>query len=151
LSNATPNPDKIILLYGYVIDIFRSPLWLCASHSERDILVHRTKGTKVDFARTVADERIRMIDGIDFFDAHQLVPKLLNVPALQFDPHGQPVMGPAGAGDEVVEPNSEGEASSVEANCNSYIDPDDGEPWYPPQPGVRKSNRRGIHRSFCKI
>jgi len=35
-----------------------------------------------------------------FFDTHQ-TRELLNAPALQLDPHGQPVMGPAGAGDGV--------------------------------------------------
>ena len=33
---------------------------------EGAILVHRLKGTKVDVARAVVDERIQMIDGIIF-------------------------------------------------------------------------------------
>ena len=76
--------------------------------------MHHNKGTKVDFARAVSDERIRVIDGIHFFDAHSPEPRLLTAPALQIDPHKQHMMGPDGAENEVVDPESEGEVFSVE-------------------------------------
>lgn len=82
--------------------------------SGRAILVHRNKGTKVDFARAVADERLRVIDGIHFLNVHRLEPQL----ALQLDPHKQHVMGPAGVEDDVMDP-----ASSLNEASESNIDP----------------------------
>ena len=66
LTGFFPSPATLDILYRYATDAHRSPLWLCASHNGRAILVHRNKGTKVDFARAVSDERIRVIDGICF-------------------------------------------------------------------------------------
>ena len=123
-SGFFPFPATLDRLYPYATCILVSLVALCFP-SGRAILVHRNKGTKVDFARAVADERLRVIDGIHFLNVHRLEPQL----ALQLDPHKQHVMGPAGVEDDVMDP-----ASSLNEASESNIDPDDGKPWCPPKP-----------------
>ena len=65
-------------MYGYATDSYRSPLWLFASHNGAAVLVHRNRGTKIDFARALADKRILVIDGILFFNTHRREPLLLS-------------------------------------------------------------------------
>ena len=84
-SGFFPSPATLDILYGYATDGYRSPLWLCASHNGRAMLIHRNRGTKVDFAQAVSEKRIRAVDGIHFFDAHRQEPQLLSAPALQLD------------------------------------------------------------------
>ena len=123
-SGFFPSSTTLDILYGYASDGYRSPLWLCASHNGRAVLIHRNRGSKVGFAQAVQEERIRVVKGIQFFDAHRLVPQLLMSPELQLDPRTENVSGPDGAEESVADPESDGELSSVDEAYDTEIDPD---------------------------
>ena len=108
-SGFFPSSTTLDILCGYATEGYRSPLWLCASQNGRAVLIHRNRGSKVDFAQAVQDETIRVVKGIHYFDAHRLVPHLLMSPELQLDPRTENVSDPDGAEESVVDPGSEGE------------------------------------------
>ena len=101
------------------------------------VLVHRNCGIKIDFERALADKRIRVIDGIHFFDAHRLEPSLLPARDLQLKARETTAPGLTGAEEEVDDPDTEAEVSSSEEEYDTAPNPDDGEPWCPPIPERR--------------
>ena len=111
-----------------------SRLYGCASHDGVAVLVHRNRGTKIDFARALADKRIRVIDGNHFFDAHRLEPSLLSARDLQLKTREMTAPGLTGAEEEVDDPDTEAEVSSSEEEYDTAPNPADGEPWCLPIP-----------------
>lgn len=53
---------------------------------------------------------------------------------LQVDPGAGNVSGPEGADKAVTDPETDAEASALEENSDSAVEPDDGQPWCPPLP-----------------
>ena len=98
------------------------------------IVTEAQRSTLRDFAHALADKRIRVTDGIHFFDAHRLEPSLLSARDLQLNSRETTAPGLTGAEEEVDDPDTEPEVSSSEEEYDTAPNPDDGEPWCPPIP-----------------
>ena len=86
--------------------------------------------------------RIRMIKGVHYFDAHRLEPQLLEAPELQVNPRAENISGPEGADEAVDDPESEDEASLIGDDDGAVVSPDDDQPGAPPYQTEWRTRRR---------
>lgn len=113
-------------VYGYAADEYRSPLWLCAVCEGHNVLIHRTRGYRIGFARAIQEHQIKVLAGIHLFDAWQLRPCYSELPDPSSLPERQPGQGLEGANDAPPDAPIDADVTSVESEPDHISDAGDG-------------------------